>query len=491
MKAHGKIRLAIAGIHIESSTFSPLHTRQEDFMATRGAEMLERYPFLGEQEFSDIIPVPLAHFRAMPGGPVRRDCYEAMKRKILSALSDAGEIDAFYFDVHGAMAVEGLDDAEADLLSDIRESLGTTIAVTCSQDLHGNVSDEVVAMVDFISTYRTAPHLDWMETRERAVRMLLRWWKNPLPVYRARVGIPVLVSGEMSCTRTEPGKSLYAPLGEESDLPGVWDASLWVGYAWADQPRSMASAVVTGTDQAAVKSTAEGVAKRYWDARADFRFIAPAGSVEWCLDEALKHGGPAVFLSDAGDNPTAGAAGDVTSTLRALLQHSAFANDATAIFASIPDEAAIAACANASIGAEITLSLGGKLDPIHGQPLDVTGTLVNFTHANPVAGRQAVVRVGGVDVIVTERRKPFHMRADFLTLGLDPLETTVTVVKIGYLEPELKAMAAHHLLILSPGAVQPLLTEISYHSLKRPIFPLDEDFTWLPEATAFQSLAPR
>lgn len=485
------MRLAIAGIHIESSTFSPLFTRKDDFLATRGAGMMERYPFLSKPEFGHITPVPLAHFRAIPGGRIVRGDYESMKAEILERLSASGEIDAFYFDIHGAMVVDGLDDAELDLLTAIRSVIGRDMPLTCSQDLHGNVSDDLIENVDLITTYRTAPHVDWMETRERAVRLLVRWWNDPRPVFRARVGIPVLVSGEMSSTETEPGKSLYAPLPAESEFPGVWDASLWVGYAWADQPRSMASAVVTGTDADAVKRTAEAIARRYWEARNDFRFIAPAGPADWCMDEALKHGGRAVFLSDAGDNPTAGAAGDVPHTLAALVAHPAFRSDKTAIFASMPDAVAIEICASANIGSEVKLSLGGKLDPVHGTPLDLTGVLLRVTDNDPVAGRQAVVKCGGVHVIITERRKPFHKRADFLALGLDPLEHTVTVVKIGYLEPELKAMAAHHMLVLSPGAVRPLLTDIDYRSLVRPVFPLDQDFDWIPEARVFRSMSLR
>jgi len=359
--------------------------------------------------------------------------------------------------------------------------------VTCSQDLHGNVSDALVANLNFITTYRTAPHVDWMETRERAVSLLMRWWREPRPVFRARVGIPVLVSGEMSSTETEPGMGLYAPLPEESELPGVWDASLWVGYAWADQARSMATAVVTGDDADAVRSTAENIARRYWEARAEFSFIAPAGPAEWCVDEALKQNRPAIFLSDAGDNPTAGAAGDVPSTLSALIAHPAFSEGATAIFASMPAPDAIAACADAEPGDQLNLTLGGRLDPVHGTPLNVTATLVSMTDGDPVAGLQAVVKCGGVHIILTERRKPFHKRQDFLSLGLDPLEHTITVVKIGYLEPELKAMAAHHLLVLSPGAVQPLLTSIDYRNLARPMYPLDVDFEWKPNGRVFRS----
>ena len=485
------LRLAIAGIHIESSTFSPLPSRIADFHATRGDGMLERYPFLTKPEFAAIHALPLAHFRALPGGPVARTDYEAMKGKVLDRLERAGDFDAFYFDIHGAMAVEGLDDAEADLLESIRARIGPQMPVTCSQDLHGNVSDALMEMVDFITTYRTAPHIDWMETRERAVRLLLRWWDNPQPVFRARVGIPVLVSGEMSSTTSEPGRSLYAPLAEESELPGVWDASLWVGYAWADQARSMASAVATGNDRDAVGNLTETIAARYWAARGDFRFVTKAGPAAECLDQALQLGASAVFLSDAGDNPTAGAAGDVPDTLAKLLDHPAFApqGQATAIFASIPDAAAIDACFAAGMGGRVQVSLGGKLDRIHGNPLPVAGVVRRLQENDPAAGRQAVIRAGNVDIIVTERRKPFHRREDFLQLGLDPLQSTITVVKIGYLEPELKAMARHHFLVLSPGAVPPSLNEIDYKNLKRPIFPRDPIFPWKPRARLWTSFA--
>jgi len=458
-------------------------------VATRGAEMLGRYPFLEKPEFAPIEPVPLAHFRAIPGGQVRRECYEAMKAEILERLAAAGEIDAFYFDIHGAMAVEGLPDAEGDLLAALRQELGPDLPVTCSEDLHGNVSDELVAGVDLITTYRTAPHVDWMETRERAVRLLLRWWGERRPLYRARVAIPVLVSGEMSSTETEPGHSLYAPLERESEEPGVWDASLWVGYAWADQARALASSIVTGPDREAVRAMAERIARRYWDARRDFRFGSPAGTARECLDEALEMEGSAVFLSDAGDNPTAGAAGDVPDTLEVLLRHPGFAvqGEADAIFASIPDPDAIETCFAAGEGRSVELSLGGKLDPVHGKPLSVAGIVRTLGSGDVVAGRQAVVQTGGVKVVITEKRKPFHKRQDFLSLDLDPLLHKVTVVKIGYLEPELKAMARHHRLVLSPGAVQPLLTSIPYLKVRRPMFPLDDQFEWDPVANVVMS----
>jgi microcystin degradation protein MlrC len=293
----------------------------------------------------------------------------------------------------------------------------------------------------------------------------------------------------MSSTTCEPGASLYAPLAAESAQPGVWDASLWVGYAWADQARAMATTVVTGDCAEAVGRTAEAIARRYWDARREFCFLTAAVDATTGIAQGLAAREKPVFLSDAGDNPTAGGAGDVTHTLAALLAEPALRDGrATAIFASIPDAPAMETLRVTAVGATVSLALGGKLDPVHGRPLEVTGCLVSF-HDGP--NPQAVFRCGGVLLIVTGRRRPYHLRQDFLALGLDPLEHDLCVVKIGYLEPELAAMARGHLLLVTPGAVPPVLTGIAYQHLQRPVFPLDADFDWTPQVKLFPSSAIR
>ena len=78
-----------------------------------------------------------------------------------------GGLDGLFFDIHGAMRVDGLDDAEGDLITAIREVIGTDVMVSASMDLHGNVSDALVSQVDLITCYRLAPHEDTWETRDR------------------------------------------------------------------------------------------------------------------------------------------------------------------------------------------------------------------------------------------------------------------------------------------------------------------------------------
>lgn len=475
-----KLRLAIAGMHIECGTFSPLTSGVEDFLATRGDELMARYPFLKNHPDwgNEIEWVPLVHFRAMPGGVVTTEVYHMMKQEILTRLTEAGVLDGFFFDIHGAMSVESLDDAELDLLENIRAVIGAVLPISCSQDLHGNVSAELVSHLDDITAYRTAPHVDFMETRERAMERLVHMTRTGERPVSAWVGIPVLLSGEMTSTEVEPGNTLWGGLTGYIDGDDVWDASLWAGYPWADQKRALASVVVTGMDRKKVCCAAEGIAAAYWNAREEFQFISTAMSAAAAFDHIEENELPLpIFLSDAGDNPTAGGAGDTTGVLKILLE-----NERSAIFASIPDAEAVAECLAAGVGAEVCLSLGGKLDSLHSQPLAVSGIVRSFSERDPRLGPEAVVDVGSVSIILSSRRRPYHTREDFTGLGIDPMENEVTVVKIGYLEPGLKAMAASHILLLSEGGVNPDLTSVVYDNLQHPIFPWDQNFTWQPEA---------
>jgi microcystin degradation protein MlrC len=50
-------------------------------------------------------------------------------------------------------------------------------------------------------------------------------------------------------------------LAPAASQPGIIDAAIWVGYAWADEPRNHAVVMVTGDDKEKVTRTAEKLAK--------------------------------------------------------------------------------------------------------------------------------------------------------------------------------------------------------------------------------------
>jgi microcystin degradation protein MlrC len=469
------MRIAIAGISTESCTFSPLLTRREDFTLHQGTAFLNRYPFLNE---FDAEFVPLMWARALPGGSVESGTYRQIRDEFITLLHQNGPFDGVYLDLHGAMNAEGMDDAEGDWIGAVRQTVGGDCLISASFDLHGNISRRVVEQIDMLSAYRTAPHVDTVETRQKALSMLIHCLKQRVRPMRAWVQIPVVLPGERTSTEWEPGASVYASLSESDPLAGVLDASLLVGYVWADEPRASATAIVTGTNADVIRREAVRIARRYWDARTQFDFGVPTGSIDECITRALEAPESCVFISDSGDNPTAGGAGDVPLFLGRLIER----NVPSAVVASIGDAAAVAACEAAGIGAEVRLSLGGKLDPRTSAPLPVTGRVINIV---PSQNTEVVVQIGGVKAIVTHRRRPYHFIADFQRLGIEPLEHKIVVVKIGYLEPDLKRTAPRALLALSPGAVDQAIERLPFRRIQRPKYPLDKGMTWEPEPIIF------
>ena len=472
-------RIGIGGIAIESSTFSPLHSTIDDFRIQRGDEMQEMYPYLPNWTYrdrEDIEFVPCYKARSLPGGQVTAEAYRQMKAELLERVRAAGKLDGFFFDVHGAMSVVGMDDAEGDLAAAIREIVGPGCIISAGMDLHGNVSEQLVGAIDVFTCYREAPHIDAMETKERAVTHLLHCLDTGTRPHRAYVRIPVILPGERTSTFVEPGKTVYGELTESDAVDGVIDPSLWVGYVWADQPRANATVVVTGTDVAAITAEAEKIARRYWDARHDFGFGVPTGSPDWTIDEALKLSRKAVIISDSGDNPTAGGAGDIAVMVEELLAREELRSGArTAIVAAVPNAEAVKACIAAGVGSEATVMIGGVLDPINGYPVELTGTVHAIHKGDAVGGDIAVLRVGGVHVIIPTRRKPYHRMVDFEAVDLRVAEHDLTVVKIGYLEPELREAASAAFMALSPGAVNQDIPSLPYERVNRPIYPLDPD----------------
>jgi microcystin degradation protein MlrC len=234
--------------------------------------------------------------------------------------------------------------------------------------------------------------------------------------------------------------------------------------------------MVTGDDKEKVTHTAEQLAQSFWEARKGFAFVAPVAPLKQCLDSALKSSKHPFFISDMGDNPTAGGAGDVTWTLTEIFARPEFksANGPSLIYASIPGPDLIKNAIAAGIGNHVDGYAGAKVDARYAPPVRISGTVESIQYGDKDAEVEAVVKVGSVHVIVTQKRKPYHREIDFTRLGLAPRKSDIVVVKIGYLEPELYAMRADWIMALTPGGVDQDLERLPYKRIHRPMFPLDK-----------------
>ncbi|WP_153798633.1 M81 family metallopeptidase [Foetidibacter luteolus] len=474
-------RIAIAGLGIESSTFSPALTTEEAFHARYGKDVFKAYPFFAEDAplRKQAVWVPALVGKSLPGGAVTRQAYESLVNKTLDSPKKNGPFDGLYFDIHGAMSVVGLEDPEGDFITRIRKVIGTKTLISTSMDLHGNVSWRLAQHTDIITCYRMAPHEDAMETKQRAVTNLLNRLASGKgkPAYKARIVVPILLPGEKTSTRIEPGKSLYQAVAPASVQPGIVDAAIWIGYAWADEPRNHAVVMVTGDDREAVTRTAEQLAASFWKVRNEFVFVAPTGTLAESLDKALASSKKPFFISDSGDNPTAGGAGDVTWTLTEILKRPEFKeqNGPVLIYASIPGPELVQKAIAAGVGNPVEGYAGAKVDSRYAPPVKLSGTVHSIEYGDKDAEVEVVVKVGSVYVIVTQKRKPYHNEIDFTRLGLQPRKSDIAVVKIGYLQPELYDMRADWILALTPGGVDQNLERLEYKHIQRPMYPFDKN----------------
>ena len=469
------LRIAYGGIGVECSTYSRLRTRMDEFTILRDAELASnaRFQFLKRYPVA-FMPTLVA--TAVPGGPVERKTYDAIKAEFLQRLQALLPLHGLYLPMHGAMFVEGMEDAEADWYHAARKVVGPGCLLSASYDLHGNISQPIIDTLDMLSAFRTAPHIDREETMMRSTDMLLLCLQKKIRPTLLWAPIPVLMPGERSSTEWEPGKRLWAQLPALNREPGILDVSMLVGYVWADEARSTAAVVVTGTAPGAQRKIAADLAEQYWAARAEFQFGTETCTVDDCVQRAMASKTQPAILADSGDNPTGGGNGDQATVLESLLRHKA----QNVVFAGIADRPATEACYKAGVGARIPLSIGATLDPKASRPVKAEAVVKSLLEEPNPAHREAVVEIQGITLVLAAYRRPYHDIKDFTRFGLDPKSFKIVVVKSGYLSPELAPIANPSLMALSDGAINQDIVHLTDHN-RKPSYPFVKNLTFTPK----------
>lgn len=476
-----EIRILIAGIKHESNSFTPYLTRADDFTQLRGEDITGDRPWAAFLEEQGVELIPTLVAGSGPSGLVCREAYEAFRNEILEGILAAGPVDGIFLDMHGALHVEGYPDAQHDLISGIREIVGKEVLVAASFDLHGNISRGFVEGMNILSAYRTAPHVDGEETRLRTVKLLLEAIGEDYHPVVVHLNIPILIPGEKGITSAEPVKSFYQRLPEIAGLEGIMDASIFIGMPWTDVERAGMSVQVVAEDDVYVPlalEQARSLALDIWDQRYNLKFDVEALDIDQAIETALDSQDSTVFITDSGDNITAGAAGDGTLVLERLLAHEV----ADAVVAGIYDPEAVDQCLLAGAGAEVRLEIGGKIDYVYSKPIAVTGRVLALPHGLPGSQKpDAVLQVEGVNLVLLSDHRAFIHPADFQAVEIDPLAHKIVVVKEGYLFPGLQEIAPQSIMALTPGFANQSLESLEYQQLRRPIFPLDPHMEWTPE----------
>ena len=97
-------------------------------------------------------------------------------------------------------------------------------------------------------------------------------------------------------------------------------------------------------------------------------------------------------------------------------------------------------------------------------------------------GRTVVLRIGSVDVIITERRvHPTDLQV-YRSLGIEPTEKRFIVVKsMTHFHASHEPIAKEIIYLDTPGLSSARLAGFDYRNLKRPIFPLDVEMLGIIE----------
>ena len=488
-------RIAIGGIVHETHTFTLGRTDLAAFERQalyEGDDMLAamrgtRTPVGGEIEACEAAGyeiVPLLYAAAMPSGIVTADAYATLRGGLMARLQEADPVDGVLLSLHGAMVAAGEDDPEGDILARVRALVGPQCPVIAVLDMHGNLSRRAVQLADVLVAFDTNPHLDTYERGLEAGALLGRMLNDGLRPMAALARPPLLLSALATWTQRPPLAPVHARAHELEQDPRVVNVSVMGGFAYADTLNTGMSVVVTTAgDRALAQSLANELAQIAWQHRAwaDERGLPVTEAVRRALAAPR---GP-VILADVADNIGGGSPGDGTAILAALLD--AGAQDAVVVLA---DPEAVSQAWASGEGAAVRLTVGGKADRLHGDPVLVTGVVERLTdgrftnegvnHFSQLYGHTvdmgpcAVVRVGGVRLLLTTHRTPPGDLAQLRSQGIVPEAQRVIVVKSpvafrGAYGP----IAAEIIEVDTPGLVTADLTRFDYQKLARPIYPLD------------------
>ncbi len=474
-------RIIVAGLHHESNTFNPIITDEDDFLIHRGEEILSALNnsdsisgiirTLQKEEEYEIIPIIMA--RAVPNGVIKKELYEQLKAELLDGIRKTGPVDAFTLSLHGSMRIQETGEAEGDILESIRE-IHPDIPIICSLDMHATITEKMLKYGDAFVGYKQAPHTDCFETGAHAAELTIETLKTGCKLTTGWCRIPMLIAGEQSETSVEPMSTMIEALRKEENREEILAASFLLGFPWADCSENGVCALVVcrgNKEEAAV--TAEKLGKLFWETRKTFKFHTETHEPGKALEEALNAGKKPVYLSDSGDNPTAGSSADCTNFLRLILDNKkAVSLDPPLVYAGIYDPEAVQICRKRD--GEITIQIGAKFDKRTSTPIRLKGRVTCYLEKwGQMKSDLVLFHTRGIDIIITSKHIGFTDTDMFDALGIDYMLRELIVVKLGYLTASHKKAASHSIMALTDGSSNEKLSGLPYNIVRRPLYPLD------------------
>jgi len=501
-------RILIAECKQEVSTFNPHRSEYEDFDVRWGRAIVDyhrtvRNEIGGALSVWDldpdvrIVPAYSAVF-ITSGGTLRKSAWERIASEFLDSLEQAhasGPLDGVYFCMHGAMASEEEWDPEGYLLEQARQLLGDAIPIVVSLDLHGILTDRILAHADAIVAYHTYPHVDFYSTGQRAAHLLLKILRSAAKPITAKVAIPALVRGDELITETGSfGQCIE--IGKDAERQSAaLSAGMFIGNPFTDVPSLQSySFAITDGDPDLAGDLAFRMADLFWKHHEKMQVpLVPLSELPGVMSASQKTIGTGTLaLVDAADATSSGASGDSNAVLRALLE----TRYAGRTLIPMVDAPAVQKAFAAGVGQTMQVTVGGTLDPGRFAPLAIEGTVKLLSDGRFRsesfgevwnAGRTAVVESGPYTLVISSRAVSLYDRSFFYAHGQNPQAFDAVVVKSPHCQPHMYSdWCSRMILIDAPGSSSANLLSLGHTRCPRPIFPLDKDVVFHPVIQFFQ-----
>ena len=503
-------RIALLGFSIECNRFAPLASETDfrtrtliggaDLMAEARApapRMLGELPgFVAAMDQAGAWqPVPSLLAMAEPNGPVEQAFFNRLMQRWERDLTEAGDLDGVYLVLHGAGLATEDHDPEGTLLALVRRIVGPDTPVVGTFDLHANVSDADVTLLNGFVGYRTNPHLDMRERGAEAAALLRRLLSGTRS-YLAHIRLPIVPP---TVTQLTGKDAVNRPYGELIDLGQqrmaeppydgrILNVSVMGGFAFADTPFNGLTVVVTATDQDAADALAGEIAQAGWDRRNRFRPTLTS------LDEAVRLAKttttPLIF-ADVADNPGGGGRGNTMAILQCF--HAAGIDNA--LVGVIHDPALAAEAHDKGLGAAFQARFNRAGGDAFSQPFTAQAVVTGLRD-QPISGRRgiyanntidigkaAALTLNGITVIVLTHRYQCADPVFFECFGIDIAAARVVVVKSrGHFRGGFDEFFRHDQVIEvdAPGLTSPILSRFAWRHMPRPVLPIDGTAEWAP-----------
>lgn len=411
---------------------------------------------------------------AHPGGMVDAASWAVIEADLLASLDSALAVqpcDLVLLLLHGALAVEGVDDAEGRFCQAVRRRIGQHVTLACTLDFHANPGDALLASADLVLAGLRYPHDD---TRKRGGALVqlalhhragepLRSWHFRLPLAVPMPAQNTVDDGAFASLVDWCAQRTQAHAGH-----GLLDIGLLGGFPYTDSDRGCTSVLVTGSDGDLACAAFAELAALVWRHHAALLAPFPGPARLQAVLDDMQHGSGTLVLADVGDNPGAGGAGNDTRLLSLLLaQPYPFA-------AGILIDPALALQAqSAGVGGTVSVAQHDAV-VLHTGPLAYRNTGPMMTGELVDGGLGAVLHIGHGQLLVSSGRIQAYDSAAFASQGVTLADQRVILIKTSaHFRASYSALASAGIVLADSGGwASPDMARFDHTVRRRPILPL-------------------